>query len=261
MRVKKIILAMFAVLYFVIPATGHGAAVEASQAVNLAGSQRMLSQRIAKAYCQLGLDEFYAEPEKQIKDGIALFESNMASLAPFIRDGAAALAAGEVRQHWGDLKTLVTAAPSRDSARKVLDTAEKLLGGAQKMVDAIVASTGVKTGPLVGLAGRQRMLSQRMAMFHMLKIWGISDEASEKMAQQAHNEFLEAHNKLLKEPRNTPEITNNLTAAGNALKLLDYSLKSQEGLTYTVAMTSEKMLKTMDEVTRAYAALEQPAGK
>lgn len=258
---KKIILAVISVLYFMLPAAGQAAQLDASQAVNVAGSQRMLSQRMVKAYCQLGLGEFYAEPEQQIIDGSALFERNMTSLTPFISNGEAGLAASKVRQHWSDFKALVTTTPSRDNARKLLGSAEQLLEATQKMVEAIQSATGATTGPLVGLAGRQRMLSQRMAMFHMFKIWGISDEASEKLAQQAHREFVEAHNKLQKEPRNTPEITSNLATVGNALKLLDYSLKSQEGLTYTVATTSEKMLKTMDDVTRAYATLEQPAGK
>jgi nitrate/nitrite-specific signal transduction histidine kinase len=259
---KKAILAAVSILYFLSPVTVSGAEqLDASQAVNVAGSQRMLSQRMVKAYCQVGLDEYFGEPEQQIKEGVALFERNLTNLTPFITEGEAATAAAEVRQHWANYKAIVTATPTQENARKLFDTSEQLLAAAQKMVDAIQAATGVKTGALVSMAGRQRMLSQRMAMLHMLKIWGINDEASEKKAQQAHTEFVEAQNKLLKEPRNTPEITKNLDQVAHSLRLLEHSLKSREGLTYTVATTSEKMLKTMDEVTRAYAALEQPAGK
>lgn len=259
---KKAILAAVSILYFMSPMTVSGAEqLDASQAVNVAGSQRMLSQRMVKAYCQVGLDEYFGEPEQQIKEGVALFERNLTNLTPFISEGEAATAAAEVRQHWANYKAIVTATPTRENARKLFDTSEQLLAAAQKTVDAIQAATGVKTGALVSMAGRQRMLSQRMAMLHMLKIWGITDEATEKMAKAAHNEFVDAQNKLLKEPRNTPEITKNLDQVAHSLRLLEHSLKSQEGLTYTVATTSEKMLKTMDEVTRGYAALEQPAGK
>lgn len=259
---KKTIVAAISVLCFMLPPAVNAAdQLDASQAVNVAGSQRMLSQRMVKAYCQVGLDEYYGAPDRQITEGVALFERNLANLAPYTSEGEAAAAAAEVRQHWNTYKALVTSTPSRDNARKLYDSSEQLLASAQKMVDAIQAATGVKTGKLVNMAGRQRMLSQRMAMLHMLKIWGVSDETTEKMAQQAHEQFLDAQNKLLKEPRNTPEITKDLTMVANSLKLLDHSLKSAEGLTYTVATTSEKMLNAMDEVTRAYVALEQPAGK
>lgn len=259
---KKIIVAVVSLLYFMMPAAGHGAEqLDASQAINLAGSQRMLSQRIVKAYCQIGLNEVYGEPQRQIKESIAFFESNMTNLAPFIKEGGTAQVAAEMRQYWADYKVLATGTPSKENARKLYEVSEELLAASQKMVDAIQSPTGVKTGALVSMAGRQRMLSQRMAMFHMLKIWGISDEATEKKAQTAHNEFVAAQSQLLKEPRNTPAISKNLEMVANSLKLLDHSLKSHEGLTYTVATTSEKMLKTMDEVTRAYTALEQPVAK
>lgn len=259
---RKAILAAVSMVYFLSPVTVSGAEqLDASQAVNVAGSQRMLSQRMVKAYCQVGLDEVFGEPEQQIKEGVATFERNLTNLAPFISEGEAAAAAAEVRLHWANYKEIVTATPSKEGARRLFDASEQLLAAAQKMVDSIQAASGVKTGAVVSLAGRQRMLSQRMAMLHMLKIWGISDEATEKQARQAHTEFVDAQNKLLKDPRNTPEITKHLQLVAHSLRLLDHSLKSQEGLTYTVATTSEKMLKTMDEVTRAYTALEQPTGK
>ena len=258
---KRIVTAAISILCFMAPMAGYGEQLDPSQAVNVAGSQRMLSQRMVKAYCQMGLGEYFGEPDQQIKDGVALFERNMTNLAPYIDEGEAAMAAADVRIYWTNYKSLVTTRPNRADAYKLFDTSERLLAAAQKMVEAIQAATGVKTGAVVNMAGRQRMLSQRMAMLHMMKIWDISDEAVEQKSQEARAQFIEAHGKLLREPRNTPEIKKNLETVANLLKLLDHSLKSKEGLTFTVATTTEKILKNMDEVTRAYAELEQTSVK
>src|SRR5512139_1050545 len=143
---KKIIVAVISSLCLILPLSGAWAdQLDASQAVNVAGSQRMLSQRIVKAYCQMGLNAFYGDPDVQIKDGVALFERNLTNLAPYIKEGDAALAAEEVRQHWIQYKALATSAPTKENARKLYEISEQLLTASQSMVSAIQSSTGVKT--------------------------------------------------------------------------------------------------------------------
>ena len=76
------------------PAAHHGHAAQPAQspdkdlnsAINKSGRQRMLSQRMTKAYCRIGLNIRRDEAEKQLSDAIPLFERQLADLKAFFAE-------------------------------------------------------------------------------------------------------------------------------------------------------------------------------
>ena len=56
-------------------------AAEERSLINRAGEQRMLSQRIVKAYGMMALGTMTRQAAEQLRDSVARFEANMASLA------------------------------------------------------------------------------------------------------------------------------------------------------------------------------------
>ncbi len=56
------------------------------EAINKAGRQRMLTQRIVKSYAQMGQDVRYRVAEKSLRDSIVLFESQLQQLKGFTQD-------------------------------------------------------------------------------------------------------------------------------------------------------------------------------
>lgn len=227
-----------------------------AELVDVAGSQRMLTQRILKTYCEIGLDEIYNNPQKQLKEAIGRFDAQVATIEAGSKDAGVEKALGEVKRLWPPYRKLATAAPSKEGATQLLALNPALLEATHAVVVALEQSSGTRAGEIVNLSGRQRMLSQRMAMFYMLQIWGVDDPAIAEDLKKTTEEFQAAQNRLSALPSNTPRITNNLMRVRHSLDLLQRTMGYKgHNLSFTVAMTTERMLEAMDEVTAGYAAI------
>ncbi len=146
------------------------------EAINKAGRQRMLSQRIVKSYCQMGQDIRYLVAEKQRKASVDLFDKQLAELKAFNKDGETRRALKLTEKLWKPVKAAAMLKPSKVSAKKLRANAEKLLVSAHQVVLLLEDQAGTNQGRLVNIAGRQRMLSQRMGNLYMLQSWGFTDE-------------------------------------------------------------------------------------
>lgn len=230
-------------------------------AINKAGRQRMLSQRIVKAYCQIGLK---VQPEKSrsiLEKSANLFDAQLAELRqtaarPEIQEALVKEAA-----LWGELRAIAVAPVSRDGARKLADLSEALLQAAHKVTQLYENASGTKTGKLVNMAGRQRMLSQRLAKFYMLKKWGFNQPEIASGIEQARKEFVSALQELNAAPQNTPAIKQELELAKIQWVFFENALAQQDGgedlmLASNVATTSERILEVMDQVTSLYEKIE-----
>lgn len=262
MTTRRLVLSFFLMASFAAngaPAKPEpeGLAVE----INKAGRQRMLSQRIVKAYCQMGLK---IQPEKSrsiLEKSTNLFDAQLTELRrtaarPEIQE---ALAREAVL--WDELRAVAVAPVSRDGARKLVDLSEALLQAAHKVTQLYENASGTKAGRLVNMAGRQRMLSQRLAKFYMLKKWGFSQPEIASGIEQARKEFISALHELDAAPQNTPTIRQELELAKTQWVFFENALAQQDGgddlmLASNVATTSERILEVMDKVTSLYEKVE-----
>jgi hypothetical protein len=237
--------------------------ININDAINKSGRQRMLSQRLAKCYFQIG-QSIDTERSKMILDSsLALFDRQLVELKVFAptQDNKAVL--GNLEKAWlGYKDVLVGRTPNKEDAKSILAINEDVLAMAQASTVQLEKFSGTSVGKLVNIAGRERMLSQRLAKFYQAVNWGVaSPDAMDKMLA-TRKEFVDALNVLASSPNNTKDILEEIELGKAQWVFFDNALNnsiSKSGnkkvLATNVATTSERILEVMDKVTGLYAKL------
>lgn len=227
----------------------------APSAVNLAGEQRMLSQRIAKLYSQIGLNVMPTVAMVQLNAASARFEGNLAALKPVAAGSAEATRAYQrLGSEWLRLKKALAVAVSRDAAQALTRQAEATLAAAESLTRVLENRSRTADNRLVNLAGRQRMLSQRIANNYLLRSWGVESSAVRKNLESSVNDFSAGLAKLRARADNSVEIARELEEVAQQWEWLQASLAVEGAGAYRliVAESADAILEASDRVTRLF---------
>lgn len=233
-----------------------------STSINRAGRLRALSQRLVKAYAQLVLAVL---PERS-QDVMATTQRLVkASLAELGRAGFSTEISGFLSICSADAERLLGLAAGAPAAARLMDintAAEQMLVSADRLTGALEGS-GKPGTKIINIAGRQRMLSQRMAKAFMLIEAGGDGVRMRRQLGAARSEFVLATDALEASPISTPAIKQDLALARTQWMFYQSALdgKDKANARRDVATTSERILEVMDHLTGLYdAALRELLG-
>lgn len=234
--------------------------VDLNDAINRAGRQRMLSQRTAKAWLAAGQGVLNDRTHEILGASIALFDRQLGELKTFAPTAEIRATYGDLEAVWNAYKAvLVEKVPTRASAPAMLTLDAKVLALAHKGTQQLEQLSGKPVGKLVNVAGRQRMLSQRVAKLYLAQAWKVSLPDAQADLDKASSEFASALQVLANAPEATNTIRQEIDLARNQWMFYEAALarRGVDGfaaeLCANVFLSSENILSVMDKVTGLFA--------
>ncbi|AXT49988.1 hypothetical protein D1818_03780 [Aquimarina sp. BL5] len=203
-----------------------------NKAVNISGKQRMLSQKMAKSYLYLVENPSDTKAKRDLLTSKIIFEKqngiiNQNSGYKVTKDRIA-----KVDVIWVEFKKLIETTPNYDNAKKIIDLNTDLLKATNDVVSAVIveskganqsdenlleddgsSESDLELKKMINMAGRQRMLAQRLALYYFANQTTLKTKNSEQMLNNVFNELDGAITMLLISNFNNEQIDEKLGVA------------------------------------------------
>jgi AmiR/NasT family two-component response regulator len=231
------------------------AAAAFAEAVNRAGQLRMLSQRVIKLYA-LEIAASEAGRASLLGDSCGRVDANLLALGKSLSKATYGDLLDAVGAPWMALKALLSAPVNGARVAEVDALAERVLLQADRLVNSLEGSGVATSLHVINVAGRQRMLSQRVAKQALLGQLLTGEAAADALAEaeRAKKEFEDALDYLNAAPLTTREIRESLDDAGRTWGSMAKALakvRSAEGQK-ALGESSEALLAVFEQLTERY---------
>ncbi|WOO33504.1 type IV pili methyl-accepting chemotaxis transducer N-terminal domain-containing protein [Diaphorobacter limosus] len=232
-------------------------------AINRTARFRAMSQRTAKLYGQLHLNVRPERAREALEQTRRQVRADLDELDRQAWPPEVARLLADVRRSAERLDGLTAQPAGKSGLQAVSAQADQMLTHANSATQALEHLAQAPTARLVNMAGRQRMLSQRLAKNYGLVAAGLDSRPLRDQIAGDAEEFQRAMAQLAGAPLSTPAIRTTLELGQGQWVFFDMAIKRQpnaRGLE-DVATTSERLLEVMDSLTALYeVALQDVLG-
>jgi Type IV pili methyl-accepting chemotaxis transducer N-term len=256
---------------FLPTARSANAEIALATAINRVARFRALSQRCAKAYAQIALNVLPEPSKNTLATAQKLMQAAFDDLSTNTYSDDITQQLATTRAESAKLATLLAVPAKKELLVSVSQQADKLTAQANKATELITGLAKTSSAKILDIAGKQRMLSQRIAKNYFLLAANATtapaaSAASIRQQMTADRaEFKAAFAVMQNSPISTQAIRNEMDLSNAQWFLFELSIDKQIDRPFVmedVATSSERLLEVANNLTVLYEkALREVMGK
>lgn len=225
--------------------------------IDVAGKQRMLSERIAKDYLYAGKHISTLKAKKELKKSFKELVEAQKLLVSSINNEDIKNLLTFVDMSIEDFKTTVNKKFNLDNAQLIIDLSESISEGSQYVVNSLEKTVNINKSKIIDISERQSMLGQRIAKYYIAYQSGIKDKNTVEQMNTAVKDFAKEHEAFMKNQSNTPAINAKLNNIDRLWKIVYkfYLNIEKGGLPIIVYNTTDNITNEMEAVTKLYVEI------
>ncbi len=230
--------------------------------VNMCGRLRVLSQRLAMAWCMIASSIAPHRALVKLHQLNKEFERNLAALDKFELPPELAGHLARIRVLWPCYRALIDGkdlSPAR--VEEVFASSEELLAATDALTSRAAEIGGLPAAHYVNMAGRNRMLSQRIGKFFLFRAWANLDARIAELISSSCLEFENNLDALGKTGTPPPEVTAQLRVVASQWQKFihalcpDLSHASRAKHARLVMSEGEHLLRSVDTTVKLFERL------
>ena len=221
--------------------------------IDIVNQQRVLSQRIAKAYLYVGNQIEIDDANRQLRKALADFTKTYKRINRLTKNRRIKKIMSFIKQSSGDFRAISKKPFSKNSAKSILNLSESVLGKSANIASSLKNSLKREVYESITKSGQQQMLAQRIAKYYIASQSDIANSSIERKMRESINLFRNNHKKLMRNQENTRAIKRKLREIDKLWKNT-YGFSKRAELSHLILDTTDDISQKMGEITKLYIA-------